>query len=172
MCAGRNSWNKKHGYPDVTANSIRHAAEEAAAAQGMEVPVEVASHLAHSIATAERNYRFKDLDQAVREGLAVDGAVHNYRLLKKVSTDPQKFFAPDMASGVYPSYEEVQARARNLLEEDYLRLSEKTYGGSSARKGLFWAFFLKKNSLLIFNFLGGLNAVVIILAMQIKRYLS
>ena len=61
--ADLNGWNAKRKYPAVTANSIRHAAEDAAAAQGMDVQAEVASHLAHSIATAERNYRTKDLDQ-------------------------------------------------------------------------------------------------------------
>jgi len=67
-----NMWNKAHGYPDnVTPNMIRRATQDAAAAQGMDIQTEVCGHLAHSLATADRNYRSKDREAALRAGHAV-----------------------------------------------------------------------------------------------------
>jgi len=119
-----NKWNTDKGYPQVSINMIRRAYEDAAAAQGADADTEVARHLAHSVATAERHYRTKDLDSAVRQGIAVERAQDNYRALKRVSSNCREFFA---AYEEFPSHEELEERFRRDLKRKNFKLSSKTY---------------------------------------------
>ena len=104
---------------------IRKAIENAAAAQGDEFRTDVSTHLAHSVQTAESNYRTEGLDASVRAGDAVELCQLNHRALQYVLKDPQRFFKDH--SDEMPPHDAVQQRFRKLLRTPTMKLTKKTY---------------------------------------------
>jgi len=120
-----NTWNKAHGYPDnVTPNMIRRATQDAAAAQGMDIQTDVCRHLAHSLATADRNYRSKDREAALRAGQAVELVQDNYRILRRAQRGARNFLGEFED---FPTPEVLQEFCRRALKKDTFHLTQKTY---------------------------------------------
>jgi len=120
-----NKWMESRKQPKVTNNLIRRAIQVAAASQGTDVRTDVCSHLAHSLQTAENNYRSRDVDAAVRASDAVESCSDNYRALRIAVSNTRSFF--EGHSDVFPSSEELEEMFRKRLKKTTMELTAKTY---------------------------------------------
>jgi len=89
------------------------------------VQTNVCNHLAHSLAKAERSYRSKDLEAALRGGDAAELVQDNYRIFRKAQKDAKEFFKE---CDVLPSLKDLQETCRNFLKKATFKLTTKTCG--------------------------------------------
>ena len=120
-----NKWMADHKYPKLTTNMVRKAIQVAAAAQGTDMQTDVCSHLAHSLLTAENNYRSRDLEAAVRASDSVESCQDNYRALKIASSDTRAFFEGNTET--FPTIEDLNAMFRRRMKKETVQLTAKTY---------------------------------------------